>query len=98
MSRRASPDCGVLYRPFFVDIKDMNPAVYRAYTGQVMMPVRENAALLLSLVGADRVTVQVPLIPGFNSEGGQAGVLPCPAPHGGAVAGLLYIPPVPPAH
>lgn len=53
---------------FFVDIKDMNPAVYRAYTGQVMMPVRENLALLLSLVGADRVTVRVPLIPGFNSE------------------------------
>ena len=43
-------------------------AVYRAYTGQVMMPVRENLALLLSLVGADRVTVRVPLIPGFNSE------------------------------
>ena len=53
---------------FFVDIKDMNPAVYRAYTGQVMMPVRENLALLLSLVGADRVTVRVPLIPGYNSE------------------------------
>ena len=46
----------------------MNPAVYRAYTGQVMMPVRENLTLLLSLVGADRVTVRVPLIPGFNSE------------------------------
>ena len=29
---------------------------------------REALALLLSLVGADRVTVRVPLIPGFNSE------------------------------
>lgn len=53
---------------FFVDIKDMNPAVYRAYTGQDMIPVRRNLALLLSLVGADRVTVRVPLIPGYNSE------------------------------
>ena len=65
---------------FFVDIKDMNPAVYRAYTGQVMMPVRENLALLLSLVGADRVTVRVPLIPGFNSEEDRGcPALPCAA-------------------
>jgi pyruvate formate lyase activating enzyme len=53
---------------FFVDIKDMDPAVYRVYTGQDNGLVKENLALLLSLVGPDRVTVRVPHIPGFNTD------------------------------
>ena len=53
---------------FFVDIKDMNPARYRAYTGQDNTPVKENLALLLSLTGADRITVRVPHIPEFNTD------------------------------
>ena len=52
---------------FFVDIKDMNPTIYKAYTGQDNAPVKENLALLLSLVGADRITVRVPRIPDFNT-------------------------------
>lgn len=53
---------------FFVDIKDMNPTVYKAYTGQENGTVRSNLALLLSLVGPDRVTVRVPHIPDFNTD------------------------------
>ena len=53
---------------FFVDIKDMDPTVYRAYTGRDNAPVKSNLALLLSLVGAERVTVRVPHIPGFNTD------------------------------
>ena len=53
---------------FFVDIKDMNPAIYKAYTGQDNALVKENLALLLSLVGSERVTVRVPHIPGFNTD------------------------------
>ena len=53
---------------FFIDIKDMNPAVYKAYTGQDNAPVKSNLTLLLSLVGAERVTVRVPRIPGFNTD------------------------------
>ena len=53
---------------FFVDIKDMNPAIYKAYTGRDNVPVKENLRALLSLVGADRVTVRVPRIPGYNTE------------------------------
>ena len=52
---------------FFVDIKDMDPAVYRDYTGKDNALVKANLALLLSLVGAERVTVRVPLIPGFKT-------------------------------
>ena len=53
---------------FFVDIKDMDPAVYRAYTGRDNALVKENLALLLSLVGPDRITVRVPHIPGNNTD------------------------------
>lgn len=53
---------------FFVDIKDMNPAIYKSYTGRDNALVKENLATLLSLVGSDRVTVRVPLIPHYNTE------------------------------
>ena len=53
---------------FFIDIKDMNPAIYRAYTGKDNTLVKSNLALLLSLVGAHRITVRVPSIPDFNTE------------------------------
>ena len=53
---------------FFIDIKDMNPAIYKAYTGRDNTLVKENLKALLSLVGSDRITVRVPRIPGFNTE------------------------------
>ena len=53
---------------FFIDIKDMNPTIYKAYTGQDNAPVKENLQTLLSLVGPDRITVRVPRIPDFNTE------------------------------
>ena len=53
---------------FFIDIKDMNPEIYRAYTGKDNTLVKANLALLLSLVGAQRITVRVPSIPDFNTE------------------------------
>lgn len=60
---------------FYVDIKDMNPAVYTAYTGQENPLVVENLRLLLSLVGPERVTVRVPHIPDFNTESDVAASL-----------------------
>lgn len=53
---------------FFIDIKDMNPAIYKAYTGKDNTLVKANLALLLSLVGAHRITVRVPSIPDFNTD------------------------------
>ncbi len=53
---------------YIVDIKDMNPAVYRAYTGGSAVLARENLAAVLRAVGADRVLARVPLIPGYNAE------------------------------
>ena len=53
---------------FFVDIKDMDPTIYKTYTGQENALVKENLSLLLSLVGAERITVRVPHIPNFNTD------------------------------
>ena len=53
---------------FFVDIKDMNPAIYKAYTGRDNAPVKENLRTLLALVSPERITVRVPRIPGYNTE------------------------------
>jgi len=53
---------------FLVDIKDMNPDVYRRYTGRDNARVLENLPLLLNAVGPARVVLRVPLIPGFNAS------------------------------
>ena len=53
---------------FFVDIKDTNPDIYKAYTGKSNDTVLENLSLLLSLVPSERITVRVPLIKDFNTE------------------------------
>lgn len=53
---------------FYVDVKDINPEIYRAYTGQENEKMLDNLRLLLSLVGPERITVRLPLIPGCNTE------------------------------
>lgn len=53
---------------FIVDIKDMNPEIYRAYTGTDAEMVENNLRLLLSAAGAEKVLVRIPLIPQFNTE------------------------------
>lgn len=52
---------------FIIDIKDMNPAIYRRYTGGNVELVRENLQYLLHAVGAQRLLVRVPLIPAYNT-------------------------------
>ena len=56
---------------FYVDCKDTDPAIYKAYTGKDNTLMLENLALLLSLVGPHRVVVRVPLIPAFNTPAHQ---------------------------
>lgn len=56
---------------FYVDCKDTDPAIYRRYTGQDNALMLENLKKLLALVGPDRITVRIPLIPDFNTEENQ---------------------------
>ena len=56
---------------FFIDCKDTDPNIYRRYTGQDNDLMLKNLEKLLALVGPDRITVRIPLIPDFNTEDHQ---------------------------
>lgn len=53
---------------WYVDIKDTNNMIYKEYTGQSNQVVLSNLKKLVDLVGADKVCVRLPLIPGYNTE------------------------------
>lgn len=57
---------------FIVDCKDMNPEIYRRYTGGDHSLMTSNLRRLLDRVGADRIVVRVPLIPDHNTTEDQA--------------------------
>ena len=52
---------------FIVDCKDMDPELYRRYTGGDAALMQRNLKRLLEAAGPERVTVRVPLIPEFNT-------------------------------
>ena len=56
---------------FYVDCKDADPAIYRRYTGRDNDLMLENLRQLLALVGPERITVRIPLIPEFNTPQDQ---------------------------
>jgi Pyruvate-formate lyase-activating enzyme len=56
---------------FIVDCKDMNPDIYRRYTGGDAQLMKDNLEFLLESCGADRIIVRVPRIPGFNTDADQ---------------------------
>ena len=53
---------------WMIDIKDMDPDIYRSYTGRDNSRVRANLALLADAGLAGRCTLRIPLIPDFNSK------------------------------
>ena len=53
---------------FIIDIKDMNPLIYEAYTGADNVKVIENLKLIASAGKADRCQIRIPLIPEFNTD------------------------------
>lgn len=57
---------------FIVDCKDMDPDIYRRYTGGDPELMAANLKLLLASVSAERIRVRVPLIPEFNDREAQS--------------------------
>ena len=57
---------------FIVDVKTLDPAIYRAYTGGDPDLVKQNLRRLAEIFPPERVLLRVPLIPGFNSEADRA--------------------------
>ena len=58
-----------LIHEYFIDIKDVNPDIYKRYTGQDNQRVLDNLQWLLSHDGmAERIVVRVPHIPDYNTD------------------------------
>jgi pyruvate formate lyase activating enzyme len=53
---------------YIVDIKDMNNAIYKSYTGKDNTLPIANLKWLIEQGIADKIHVRVPLIPDFNTE------------------------------
>ena len=53
---------------YIVDIKDMNPEIYQAYTGKDNSMVLANLEWLLKQGDPNRIMVRVPHIPEFNTD------------------------------
>lgn len=53
---------------FIVDIKDTEPDIYRAYTGQNGSTTLNNLRLLVTLVDPAKIRVRLPLIPEYNTD------------------------------
>ena len=53
---------------WFIDIKDMDPDIYRKYTGRDNGRVRENLRLLADSGLAGKCTIRIPHIPGYNED------------------------------
>ena len=53
---------------WYIDIKDMDPDIYLKYTGKGNGRVISNLRLLAEAGLADRCTLRIPLIPGYNSD------------------------------
>ena len=56
---------------FYVDCKDIDPEIYRAYTGKDNAQMLKNLEKLLHMVSSDRILVRLPLIPDYNTEGNR---------------------------
>lgn len=62
---------------FYIDCKDTNPDIYHRYTGQNNDRMLENLRRLLVLIGPERITVRLPLIPEFNTEQDRSRSMVC---------------------
>ena len=57
-----------LVNTLIIDIKDMNPDIYRGYTGQSNALVLENLRLIADTGRQSDCIVRIPLIPGYNTD------------------------------
>lgn len=53
---------------YIIDIKDMNPEIYKAYTGMDNEQVYRNLEFLLKEAGPEHLWIRIPLIPSYNTR------------------------------
>lgn len=56
---------------YVVDIKDMNPCIYKSYSGRDNELVKSNLRWLIEHGKAENITCRIPLIPEFNTSKDQ---------------------------
>ena len=57
-----------LIHTWYVDVKDLNPDIYKAYTGKENASVIRNLTWLSENGYADKVIIRLPLIPEYNAD------------------------------
>ena len=60
-----------LFDAFIIDVKTLNAAIYRAYTGREQGPLLENLRFLAETLPPERLRVRVPRIPDYNDASDQ---------------------------
>lgn len=68
VERRAVEAVAPYIDHYYIDVKDMNPDIYRRYTSIDSRRVLENLRWLAGHVDLQKVTVRLPLIPGYNTQ------------------------------
>ena len=53
---------------FLIDIKDMDPEIYLAYTGRDNQKLQCNLEYLARMTDPEHICIRIPLIEGFNTE------------------------------
>lgn len=53
---------------YIVDIKDLNPDTYQAYTGMSIHRMLTNLSSLIKEVSPEHIKIRVPMIPNYNSK------------------------------
>lgn len=53
---------------WIIDVKDMDEEIYQKYTGVSIKNLADNLPRLAELVGASKLHIRVPRIPGINTE------------------------------
>mgnify|MGYP003291891824 CR=1 FL=1 len=53
---------------FYIDCKDSNPQIYKEYTGKDNSLMIENIKKLLCIIPSEKITLKLPLIPGYNTK------------------------------
>lgn len=56
---------------FFIDCKDVNPEIYRRYTGRDNRLMLDNLKELIKIVPPEKLVLRIPLIPEFNTPEDQ---------------------------
>ena len=72
VKRRALETVAPFVDHYYIDVKDMNPDIYRRYTSRDNSRVIENLHWLADHTALEKVTIRLPHIPDYNAQADTA--------------------------